>query len=83
MGGKRTRVPSVKKQFPTAHIEVSKNAFNAWTYCGKEDTRVEGPVEYGVPPAQLNIAGNKSKRNALLISMGAAAAVDAGHVDVL
>lgn len=41
---------SIKKQFTREHIEVCKNAFRSWEYCGKSDTRVEGPTEFGPMP---------------------------------
>jgi len=44
----------MRKEFPGCHIEVTRCALDAWNYCGKEDTRVEGPLEYGIPPAALN-----------------------------
>lgn len=83
IGGKSTRFAVVKKLFPTAHIEGTKDAFRAWEYCGKEDTRVEGPVEYGVPPAQRNVAGNVKARNEMLITKGAAQAVKDGDVPIM
>lgn len=47
-----TRLPAAKKLFTeNPHVEVAKSALNAWEYCGKKETRVEGPVEFGVPPA--------------------------------
>lgn len=71
-GGKSTRFGIVKKLFPTAHIEPSKAPFKAWEYCGKEDTRVEGPVQFGVPPAAKNRLGDTKARNKMLIEKGAA-----------
>lgn len=34
---------TMKKKFPTSHVEKAKNAMASWNYCGKEDTRIEGP----------------------------------------
>lgn len=68
MGGKQFRFTAVKREFPTAHIEAARDAYESWAYCGKEDTRVSGPVDYGVPPAQRNKAGNVKSRNELLLS---------------
>lgn len=48
-GGKQCRFPAIKKLFPTAHIEAAHSPLDAWKYCGKEETRVEGPVEWGIP----------------------------------
>lgn len=47
------------------------------------DTRVEGPVEYGVPPAAKNRAGDTKKKNAMLLAKGAIAAVDDGDIPLL
>lgn len=43
---------------------------------------MEGPVEYGIPPAQLNKAGDKAKKNALLIEKGAEKAVEDGDISI-
>lgn len=41
----------VKKSLPDgAHIEVAKHPFKSWEYCTKEDTRVEGPITWGLMP---------------------------------
>lgn len=82
LGGKRTRFNSIKKLLPTAHIEAAKSAVQSWEYCGKEDTRVEGPVEFGHPPAQLNKRGEKAKRNSMLIAKGAEQAVKDGDIRI-
>jgi hypothetical protein len=81
-GGKSTRFQVVKKLFPTAHIEAAKSPHDSWDYCGKEDTRVEGPVEFGVPPARLNKKGDKAKKNAMLIDKGAEQAVKDGDISI-
>lgn len=41
---------AVNRIFKECHIESAKNALNAWKYCGKSDTRVEGPVTFGPVP---------------------------------
>jgi hypothetical protein len=69
-GGKSTRFSVIHKMFPGCYVAGSKSPFDAWEYCGKEDTRVEGPVEYGVPPAAKNRAGDTKKRNAMLLEKG-------------
>lgn len=43
---------SIKKKFPRAHIERARNAKASIKYCSKEDTRVEGPWEFGDKPSQ-------------------------------
>lgn len=79
-GGKSTRFGVVKKLLPTAFIDAAKSPFEAWEYCGKEDTRVEGPVEFGVPPARLNKKGDKASKNMLLLEKGAEQAVRDGDI---
>jgi len=44
----------VKKLFPSAHIEVVKNWRKCIQYCSKEESRVDGPFEYGKKPSQGN-----------------------------
>lgn len=51
------------------HLEVAHNAFKSWVYCGKEDTRVSGPWEFGDPPkASLCSLGDKKERNKMLLA---------------
>lgn len=54
----------------------------AYNYCKKSDTKISGPWEFGVPPAALNVKGDKAERNKLLIEMGAEKAVEEGHIDI-
>jgi len=70
----------MKKNFPGCHVELTRNAMASWDYCGKEDTRVEGPLVHGVPPAAKNVAGDTKKKNAMILEYGAAKAVDEGLV---
>lgn len=81
-GGKRTRLPAVQKLFK-CHVEVSKSAIHAWDYCGKTETRIEGPVEFGQPPACPNKKGDKAKRNKMLLQKGAEKAVEDGDIRLL
>lgn len=55
----------------------------AYNYCKKTEGRLEGPLEHGVPPAALNIKGDKAKKNRMLIEMGAEKAVEKGYIDIL
>ena len=48
-GGKKHRILSLKKLFPLARIEIARSPIDAWNYCGKEDTRVEPTLEWGIP----------------------------------
>ena len=58
------------------HVDISRNAMAAYNYCKKSETRLEGPLEHGVPPAALNVKGDKAKKNMLLVEMGAEKAVE-------
>lgn len=60
---KVSRLKAIQKLLPRCHVESAKNALAAWRYCGKEDTRVDGPLEFGVPPASRNIKGDTKARN--------------------
>lgn len=46
---KNTLFTTVKKWAPTAHWEVCRSPKDAWAYCQKEETRVEGPWVEGAP----------------------------------
>ena len=70
----------MRRAFPGAHLEPSRNAMATWEYCAKEDTRVEGPLEFGVPPAAKNVAGDTKKRNDLIVKKGIRYAIEEGLV---
>ena len=40
----------MQKLFKGAHIEPAKSPLDAWAYCTKEETRVDGPYMHGDPP---------------------------------
>jgi hypothetical protein len=73
----------VTKLIPGAHVEAAKSPFDSWEYCGKADSRVEGPVEFGVPPAALNRKGDLKKRNLMLLEKGPAKAVEDGDIPLI
>lgn len=60
---KVARLPSIIKKLTGCHVEVARNAMAAWRYCGKEDSRIEGPLEHGVPPASKAVKGDTKARN--------------------
>lgn len=64
---KVARLPAMIKKLKGCHVELAKNALAAWRYCHKEDTRVEGPWEYGVPPASRAVKGDTAARNAMIL----------------
>lgn len=48
------RPTAIKKLDNRLHIEVVKINNGADAYCMKEDTRLEGPYEYGMKPVKRN-----------------------------
>lgn len=60
---KEARLKAVIKRFSGCHVEIAKNALASWKYCGKEDTRIEGPLDFGIPPAARNVKGDTASRN--------------------
>lgn len=77
---KVARLPSMIKKLPGCHVEAAKNAMAAWKYCGKEDTRLEGPAEFGVPPASRAVKGDTKARNKMIMEMGVVKAVEEGLI---
>lgn len=73
-------VLSIRKALKGSHVEVSRNAMAAWKYCGKEDSRLEGPVEFGIPPAAKNVKGDTAARNKMIIEMGVVKACEEGLI---
>ena len=70
----------LRRIFGNAHWNSpSSNFAAAWEYCGKEETRIEGPVQYGAPKVKKE-QGRKAiaVRNRELINMGAEEAVAQG-----
>lgn len=49
-------------------------------YCLKEDTRLDGPWEFGLKPARRNVAGDCAARNKKILEIGAAACVEQGLI---
>lgn len=54
----------------------------SWNYCGKEDTRLEGPLEHGVPPASRAVKGDTKERNKMILEYGALKAVEDGLIPI-
>ena len=48
------RLSKIKKADNKLHIEVVKINNGAHTYCMKEETRLDGPWEFGTKPVQRN-----------------------------
>lgn len=45
-------ITSVIRLLPGCHIEIARDIPKAIEYCSKEDTRLEGPYEFGLRPVQ-------------------------------
>jgi len=63
-------------------IQKAKNAMASWRYCGKEETRLEGPLECGLPAASKAVKGDTKERNSMILEFGAVDAVKQGLVPV-
>jgi len=72
---------------PGAHVSISKNAFAAWRYCGKEDSRAEEhidlAIEEGVPPAARNVKGDLKARNKVILDTPLVSLVEDGTISVM
>lgn len=73
---------AMRKKFPGCHVDPAKSAMASWEYCGKKETRIEGPLEYGVPPAAKNVKGDTAKRNKMILEKGEVWAVEEGLVPI-
>lgn len=51
-------------------------------YCLKEDTRLEGPWEFGVKPARKNVRGETAERNARILEIGPEKCVNEGLIHI-
>ncbi len=73
---------ALKKHCKFAHFELVKINNGADEYCNKEDTRLEGPWEFGIKPARRNLKGDTKRRNEQLMEMGTAKAVEEGYIKI-
>ena len=73
---------SVKNKFPQAHIEVSVDPFAAWQYCGKVDTRVEGPLSFGPVPKPRKVKGANYKEFNAAVLEDLEGLVESGEVSI-
>lgn len=77
---KVARLKSMIALMKGSHVVKANNAMAAWKYCGKEDTRVEGPLEHGVPPASRAVKGDTKERNRMILEMGVVKACEEGLI---
>lgn len=71
---------ALKKHDKRAHFEIITKDNGASDYCLKEETRIEGPWEFGLKPARLNKKGSKAEQNKKLLEIGAEEAVAQGLI---
>ena len=79
---KNHRCAKLNKLLPGCHVELAKNAMASWNYCGKQDTRLQGPFEFGLPPASKAVKGDSAARNKLIIEYGSVRAVEEGLIPI-
>lgn len=51
-------------------------------YCLKEETRVEGPWEFGLKPARRNVKGDVASQNKRILELGPERCVDEGLIHI-
>lgn len=73
---------SVIEQWPGCHVIGANSAVDSYNYCMKDETRVEGPVSFGVPPARRNKRGEVAAFNQELITYGPVRAVEEGLIRI-
>lgn len=72
----------MKKICPATHWEPVVRNNGADDYCMKDDTRVEGPYEYGTKPVRCNKKRDLKARNKEILALGPLDACKAGLIDV-
>lgn len=76
------RLAALKKHDPRAHFEIVKRDNGASDYCLKEETRVEGPWEFGLKPARKNVKGETKERNRQILELGVEKCVEEGLIHI-
>jgi len=77
-----TRLSALKKFCKKAHFEAVKRDNGASSYCLKEDTRLEGPWEFGLKPARRNVLGETKERNKAILELGVEKCVEEGLIHI-
>jgi len=75
-------IAALKKHDKHAHFEVVKRDNGASSYCLKEETRLEGPWEFGIKPARKNVKGETKERNMRILELGVERCVEEGLVPI-
>jgi len=77
---------ALKKHCPKAHFEPVYNDNGADAYCMKEDTRIEGPWEFGTKPLRQNVKGEstqaRAEKNARILNTPIHELVDNGEIAI-
>jgi len=73
---------ALKKVDKHAHFEIVKRDNGASDYCLKEETRLEGPWEFGIKPARKNVKGETKERNMQILELGVERCVEEGLVPI-
>lgn len=71
----KKRPAALKKIDSKVHWEIVKVNNGADDYCLKDDTRVEGPWQFGIKPARRNVKGETKARNEAILKYGPEKAV--------
>ena len=74
------RLSALKKHDSRAHFEPVKRDNGASDYCLKQETRLDGPWEFGVKPARKNFKGETAARNARILEIGVEKCVEEGLI---
>lgn len=80
------RLTALKKVCSHTHWTVVDTKDSAWKYCHKEDTRVEGPWEFGSRPLRQNVKGEsaeaRAEKNLLLLERPLGDLVKEGTISI-
>lgn len=74
------RLASLKKHCQRAHFEAVGKDNGASSYAIKEETRVEGPWEFGIKPARRDVKGDVAERNKKILELGVERCIEEGLV---
>ena len=78
----QVRLSALKKHCGRSHFELVRVDNGASSYCLKEDTRVEGPWEFGIKPARRNVKGETADRNKKILELGVEKCVEEGLIHI-
>lgn len=79
----KKRIGFFKAICSVSHFEFIKKNNGADEYCNKEDTRLDGPWEFGIRPARRDKKGDVARLNKQILEIGLSSAVERGLVNIL